>query len=667
MKGLFRFVMTLATILCLAVSAASAAALPVKALSPKQVDVNPYMAKSDANIHHDGYNTDSTDEVLPVGIYPEIKVSYETTNANASPAIYFDSYGHAVVPLLGGIAIRDLNAEETKTLGYFSPKQHDGGGYMIQSSYTFLDQENRIVCPTSNNHVLMLRATDEAGNVLPEFEKVLDIDIKAAAETALGKALGQNLLSVVFDYEGNLWFATGGFRIYPQRAQQGVMGYIARSAIDAILNGEAIDLAKAVYVCDLPAGEGAENGIAASREGAVILTNQNCYLLRANEGVEVVWKTPYESAGAKVSKEGDKTTGGGLAWGGGCSPTLTPELVLFTDNQEIVNLIALDMKTGEVVASMPVLDDLPEGYQVAVENSAIVYDDGQGKVSTIVCNWFGAGNAGLANPDSDSSIQSYANIYDMNWLTKGNSMIAPGVERVDTIKTENGYEMKSVWSRSDLSDTSIMKLSTATGYIYGYVQDLTTGMWQYIILDFETGETVFTMDVSNKYGYNNMAIGMYAGNSGNALYCPTGYLELLRLQDRFVYLPEMPYRKVDLDQTARNVLSQQQFAQDGGEGSVASWLNTVTVRSVHPNTTVAFRMNNLSGSAAELKLYAYGADGKLQQVAPELWKITAEDGQTVSELADGTLYELRVTVADGGNLDLSETAKEIKVSVVIGK
>ena len=667
MKGLFRFVLTLATIQCLAVSAASAAALPVKALSPKQVDVNPYMAKSDANIHHDGYNTDSTDEVLHVGIYPEINVSYETTNANASPAIYFDSYGHAVVPLLGGIAIRDLNAEETKTLGYFSPKQHDGGGYMIQSSYTFLDQENRIVCPTSNNHVLMLRATDEAGNVLPEFEKVLDIDIKAAAETALGKTLGQNLLSVVFDYEGNLWFATGGFRIYPQRAQQGVMGYIARSAIDAILNGETVDLAKAVYVCDLPAGEGAENGIAASREGAVILTNQNCYLLRANEGVEVVWKTPYESAGAKVSKEGDKTTGGGLAWGGGCSPTLTPELVLFTDNQEIVNLIALDMKTGEVVASMPVLDDLPEGYQVAVENSAIVYDDGQGKVSTIVCNWFGAGNAGLANPDSDSSIQSYANIYDMNWLTKGNSMIAPGVERVDTIKTENGYEMKSVWSRNDLSDTSIMKLSTATGYIYGYVQDLTTGMWQYIILDFETGETVFTMDVSNKYGYNNMAIGMYAGNSGNALYCPTGYLELLRLQDRFVYLPEMPYRKVDLDQTARNVLSQQQFAQDGGEGSVASWLNTVTVRSVHPNTTVAFRMNNLSGSAAELKVYAYGADGKLQQVAAELWKITAEDGQTVSELADGTLYELRVTVADGGNLDLSETAKEIKVSVVIGK
>ena len=646
---------------------AVSAALPVKAMNAKRVDENPYMAKSDANIHHDGYNTDSTDEVLPLGIYPEINVSYEKTNANASPAIYFDSYGHAVAPLLGGIAIRDLNAEETTTLGYFSPKQHDGGGYVIQSSYTFLDSENRIVCPTSNNHVLMLRATDEAGNVLPEFEKVLDIDIKAAAEAALGKELTQNLLSVVFDYDGNLWFATGGFRIYPERQQQGVLGYIAHSAIEAILNGEQADLSKAVFVYGLALGEGAENGIAASKDGAVILTNQNCYLLRANNGVEAVWCTPYESAGAKVSGEGDKTTGGGLAWGGGCSPSLTPDLVMFTDNADPVKLLALDMKTGEIVASMPVLDDLPEGYQVAIENSAIVYDDSEGTVSTIVCNWFGAGSAGLADPNSDSSIQSYANIYDMNWLMRGNVMIAPGVERVDTVKTADGYEMKSVWCRNDLSDTSILKLSTATGYIYGYVQDLSTGMWQYIILDFETGETVFTMDVSNKYGYNNMAIGMYAGNSGNALYCPTGYLELLRLQDRFVYLPEMPYRKVDLDRAARNVLAQDQFAADGGEGSVASWLNTAAVRNAHPNTTVAFRMNNLSGVVADLKLYAYGADGRLTQVADDLWALTDEAGQAVTELTDGMLYEVRVTVADGGAFDLSDAEKDGMLSVVLGK
>ena len=640
--------------------------LPIKTLTQKVIDENPYMAASDSNIHHDCYNTDSTDEVLPVGIYSEINVSYEKTNANASPAIFFDSYGHAVVPLLGGLAIRDINAEETQTLGYFSPKQHDNGEYLIQSSYSFVDESNRLVCPTNNNHVLMLKATDEDGNVLPEFEKVLDIDIKAAAEAALGKTLDQNLLAVVFDYEGNLWFATGGFRIYPDRKQQGAMGYISRTAIDAILNGEETDLSEAVFVYELAPGEGAENGIAASKDGAVILTNQNCYLLQADNGVKKIWKTPYESAGAKESKEGDETTGGGLAWGSGCSPSLTKDLVMFTDNQETVNLLALDMKTGEVVASLPVIDELPEGSQVSVENSAIVYDNGAGTVSTIVCNWFGAGSANLGKEDSDSSIQSYTNIYDENWLKQGNKMITPGVERVDTIKTEDRYEMKSIWCRSDLSDTSMMKLSTATGYIYGYVQNLETGMWQYIILDFETGETVFSMDVASKPMYNNMAIGMYAGNSGNSLYCPTGYLELLRLQDRFVYLPEMPYRKVDLDQAMRNVLSQEKFAADGGQGDVEGWLNTITIENVHPNTTVAIRMKGISGETGSLKLYAYGTDGTLKEVPAEKWHIQTEDGETPDTLSEDVLYEVHMTVEDGGDFDLSETEKEIKISAVLG-
>lgn len=640
--------------------------LPIKTLTPKAMDVNPYMAASDSNIHHDCYNTDSTDEVLPVDIYSEINVSYEKVNPNASPAVFFDSYGHAVVPLLGGLAIRDINAEETQTLGYFSPKQHDNGDYLIQSSYSFVDESNRLVCPTNDNRVLMLKATDEEGNVLPEFEKVLDIDIKAAAEAALGKTLDQNLLSVVFDYEGNLWFATGGFRIYPDRKQQGTFGYVSRAAIDKILNGEDVYLSDAVFVYELEPGEGAENGIAASKEGAVILTNLKCYLLQADNGVKKVWETSYKSVGAKESKEGDETTGGGLAWGGGCSPSLTKDLVMFTDNQDPVNLIAVDMKTGEQVASMPVIDELPEGTQVSVENSAIVYDDGEGTVSTIVCNWFGAGSAKLGEADNDSSIQSYENIYDVGWLRQGNKMIAPGIERVDTVKTEDGYEMKSIWCRSDLSDTSMMKLSTATGYIYGYVQDMETGMWQYIMLDFETGETAFTMDISDKPGYNNMAIGMYAGNSGNALYCPTGYLELLRLQDRFVYLPEMPYRKVDLDQAMRNVLSQEKFAADGGQGDVEGWLNTITIENVHPNTTVAIRMKGILGETGSLKLYAYGTDGTLKEVPAEKWHIQTEDGETPDTLSEDVLYEVHMTVEDGGDFDLSETEKEIKISAVLG-
>lgn len=135
------------------------------------------------------------------------------------------------------------------------------------------------------------------------MKKCWILSIKAAAEAALGKTLDQNLLSVVFDYEGNLWFATGGFRIYPDRKQQGAAGYISREAIDGILNGEEVDLSKAVFVYELTPGEGAENGIGASKDGAVILTNQNCYLFQAENGVKKVWETPYESVGAKESSE----------------------------------------------------------------------------------------------------------------------------------------------------------------------------------------------------------------------------------------------------------------------------------------------------------------------------------------------------------------------------
>lgn len=365
--------------------------------------------------------------------------------------------------------------------------------------------------------------------------------------------------------------------------------------------------------------------------------------------------------GAKDSREGAATTGGGLAWGGGCSPSLSRKLVFFTDNLEVVSLMAVDIRTGEVVASHPVIDELPDNMPVSVENSAIVYDHGDGRVSTIVCNWFGAGSPNLAKPDSDSSIQSYENIYDRNWLLKGNCMIMPGVERVDTVRTADGWAMKSIWCRDDLSDTSMMKLSTATGYIYGFVQDVDSGMWQYIVLDFDTGKTVLTVDVASLYGYNNMAIGMYAGRDGNKLYCPTGYKELLRLQDRFVFLPEMPYRKVDLDKTSRRVLSADAFHAAGGTGTPASWLHTVTLDNLHPQTTVAFRINGLTGNPADYKLFALGTDSLYHEVSG--WRFD----DAPARFSAKKVYTVCVPAQDGGSFDLSPDAKEVTLSIVLAR
>ena len=43
------------------VQAAESGELLIKPLTAKVVEKNPYMAKGDSNIHHDCYNTDSTD------------------------------------------------------------------------------------------------------------------------------------------------------------------------------------------------------------------------------------------------------------------------------------------------------------------------------------------------------------------------------------------------------------------------------------------------------------------------------------------------------------------------------------------------------------------------------------------------------------------------------
>lgn len=636
-------------------------ALAVKELPQKEIEKNPYMSDNESNIHNDSHNSDVTDAVLPIGIYPEVNTAYEKVNGSAPPAIFYDEYEHAVCPLMGGIAIRDMNTKDVTTLGCYVPAQHEES-YAIQSSYSFVDHENHIVCPTSHNHIIIFQSLDEEGNVLPTFEKLMDIDIKAEAEKALGKELDQNLLSITYDFDGNLWFVTGGFRIYPDRKQQGVVGYISKNAIEDLLSGKNVDLENEMHFYEMEPGEGAENGIASSKAGTVILTNLSCYLFRAEEEVQVAWRTEYGSTGAKDSRADAKTTGGGLAWGGGASPSLTDNLVCFTDNEEPINLIALDMETGEVVASMPVLDELPEDMPVSVENSIIVYDGGEDVTSVIICNWFGAGSAGLASEGSDSSIQTFSNIYDSNWIAMGNEMIMPGMERADIVKTADGYEMKSVWFRDDIRDTSMFKLSTATGYLYGYVQDLESGMWQYIILDFETGETVLTVDVSREAGYNNMAIGMFNGQNGNALYCPTGYLELLRLQDRFVYLPDSPYHKVDLDKTSRERIDKETFQAEGGNGETpASYLHTAAVENVHPSTTIAFCMTGLTGNPQDLVLYARNAEGVFTQVEETLWSLEgAED-----TLEANQIYEVFFTCEDGGVYDLNPEEKEIKASVLL--
>lgn len=448
---------------------------------------------------------------------------------------------------------------------------------------------------------------DEDGQILPIFDKVMDINVIEAAVAQLGENIDQRLLSTVYDYEGNLWFTTGGFRIDPDRDPAGFLGYISRDYMQQLDTGEEVPLKGNIFFYPLDQVESAENGIAANQDGAVILTNLACYLLNADDGVNVRWRTSYESGGANDLQEGSGYTGGGPSWGSGTSPTLTNDLVLFTDNLDPINLLALSSETG---------------------------------------------NAGLSDPDADSAIQSYDNIYDPNWMAEGNAYIAPGVERVDFVQTESGYEAKKAWSRTDIHETAMIKLSTATGYLYGYWQDLDSGMWRYEVLDFNTGETLLTADVSTLSGYNNLAVGLIADPNGNGLYSPTNIMEMVSWRDVFAYLPNSPVKKIPAQDMGRYRLTDGALP-DGFQA--AGYLMTVTIENLREPDTLALRMHRLSQEPSDYTLFYQDQTGELKEMS-ETWALCAQGGEPLDEnqiFEETQIYEIRFSIADGSTLDQS--------------
>ncbi len=645
-----------------------------------QVMQNPYLSSEEAMIHNDIYNSDVTSKAMPLGICPEIIESEAKDSPIAPPAFFYDNYGNAVAPysqimedgsvLSGGIAIRDMDSSNLEVLGKFQPPLHDNGAkYGIQISYSFVDKENYLVGPTTHGHVVMIQTYDEKGKILPVFEKKLDVDILSGAVKAMGNDIDQNILSIAYDYEGNLWFVTGGFHKNPAFSKSGFVGYLEREYIDHILAGEnAGDAEKYLHYKKLSEGENAENGIAAHKEGCVVLTNRNCFLFAASEtGVEVKWGTSYESSGGKGAKPETGITGAGLAWGGGSSPTLTNELVLFTDNQDVVNLIAVDLKTGKTLVKTPVLD-LGKDVIVSVENSICVYAPDDKRASVLVCNWFGAGNAGLFGADADSSIQSYDNIYDNSWRNGGSDYLMPGVERVDIVKKGDGsYSAEKVWVREDLKDTCMIKLSTSAGYYYGYTQDEKTKEWGFIALDYATGKTVMWQPVSDKKEYNNMAVGIMQGNNGNSIYCPTNSQTLVRLQDRFAYLPKQPDKKLDIVKMERHIMTEESFQEASGSSQVpATYLMSAVIEDAKQEQMLSFRLNGLEGEKGSYTLYYMDKNGKLNIYEKPVFTDSKgrelEDGEM---LIPDAIYEIRLAAKDSGNVDCDSVEGVIKTKILL--
>ena len=99
----------------------------------------------------------------------------------------------------------------------------------------------------------------------------------------------------------------------------------------------------------------------------------------------------------------------------------------------------------------------------------------------------------------------------------------------------------------------------------------------------------------------------------------------------------------------------------GGAGTPASWLHTATLDNLHPATTVSFRINGLTGNAADYKLFALGTDGRYHEVSD--WHFD----DAPARLSAKKVYTICLTAQDGGSFDLSPDAKEVTLSIVLAR
>jgi hypothetical protein len=262
-----------------------------------RVPRHPRMARNQAsNIHNDAYQSDAYNRAGPLGTGLETRSALFVRECGS---VTFDSNGHIVSVCVGldrpVLAVLDrttltpLGAMELppRPVSTTPFQSFAGGGYF------YLDNRDRAVVPTSERHVLIVKANAD-GSLTPKR----DIDMRSAVPE------GDHIIAVMPDWKGRIWFAT----------TKGVVGYAPL---------------KAKKIVSLDTKEPIGNSFAVDETGGVfIVTNAAMYRFEAGrKKVRTVWRAKYPNVG--FIKPGQTQAGSGT------TPTLIGKRwVAITDNAD---------------------------------------------------------------------------------------------------------------------------------------------------------------------------------------------------------------------------------------------------------------------------------------------------------------------------------------------
>jgi hypothetical protein len=260
-----------------------------------------------SNIHDDAYQSDTYKDLGPLGRGMERRSTFLSREC-ASTA--FDQKGRLISICVGVDGPQlyrfDPVTLETQAVMELPPRVVTGGDPFTDFSgggYFYLDDNDRVVTPTTTRHIWVIRDTD-AG-----FELEHDYDVTAAVSDPNDK-----LISALPDWSGLLWFAS----------TKGVVGTIDTTATVPETTIKSKDL-------DEPNG----NSFAVDDDGGVyIVTDKALYRFDADsDGTpKVTWREEYPNIGER--KPGQTEAGSGT------TPTVMGDkYVSITDNADPMDIV----------------------------------------------------------------------------------------------------------------------------------------------------------------------------------------------------------------------------------------------------------------------------------------------------------------------------------------
>ncbi len=446
----------------------AASAQPILGVAP--VPRNRFMsANGESEIHDDAWQTDVSTWGGPLGHSPQESSTYIQRDCGS---ITFDRRGRVISVCVGlsGPQLYMFDPDTLQTLATFMlpPRQSvpsnifqdfTGGGYF------YLDNQDRVVAATTTHHIYVI--AENAG--APGFTLAHDYDLSSVLTSS------ENITSALPDSNGLLWFVT---------KSDGVVGTVnsATGVIHKVQLGSGAE------------GE-IENSFATDMHGGVyIATTRKLYRFGAGRnGVpKIVWQVTYPNS--FIHKPGQVDDGTGT------TPTVMPGgYVNITDNADPMDIMVYRtaphpfrtvrrhhrrrrVPLPRQVCRFPIFS---KGAS-ADENSIISAGD------TMIAE----DNYGYSDP---SSVQG--------------KTTTPGFVRIDL--NRGGRGCHRVWlNTADSAPTVVSKVALASGLLYSYTLDDTSGDWYWTALDFRTGRTVYRIYAGTGLGWNNNYAGISISPKG---------------------------------------------------------------------------------------------------------------------------------------------------------